>query len=455
MKRRFALFLSLIMLTGCGGSTADVSSTNNTAAANTKTTQNIYSEDAWQLVYAVEAAHPAFIMEGMLPDGYEAAKARFLETSENAESLDDFEVAVNIYLNSIKDIHTCISKLATEENESTLRNMYRYELDIKYIEQDGKLLLANEDHESTGAEIISVGGIEPKDIFKTIDDMFPIENNIAESYYRRNYSLSREILRLSGCNVSGDAIEVVCSDETRQVPFTDLSEDTSEPAYEIKTADIKKINDIMYVNISSFKTKDDNYIKALEQIQEFAENGGGKVIIDLRNNSGGMLLFLKETVRAFDMNIPVGKIVTRHSRDEWETVKKDPKAALDDKTFSEYPSTLSTIRPNPNVDMVVLCNANSLSASVDMCAGIQDGKLGTVIGITPRNSPSFFMDPLKFELPNTKIETAISGSYEYRADETADQKVFTPDIVLDLKYSRGEEMIKYAVEEYFHEEYIQ
>ena len=110
---------------------------------------------------------------------------------------------------------------------------------------------------------------------------------------------------------------------------------------------------------------------------------------------------------------------------------------------------------NPNVDMVVLCNANSASASVMMCAGIQDGKLGKVIGIPPYNSPSFFMDSVEYELPNTGIIARISSGYVFRADETADQRLMTPDIVLDLKYSRGEEMIKYAVEEYFHEEYTQ
>ena len=97
----------------------------------------------------------------------------------------------------------------------------------------------------------------------------------------------------------------------------------------------------------------------------------------------------------------------------------------------------------------MLCNLTTASASVILCAGVQDGKLGTVIGRSPYNSPSFYGSIVRYTLPETQINLQISSGYRKRFDENADQSVFVPDIVTDIY----QDSLEFAVKEHFKEEY--
>ena len=149
------------------------------------------------------------------------------------------------------------------------------------------------------------------------------------------------------------------------------------------------------------------------------------------------------------MSVPVGRMIERHSKSEWESIKKDPKASTEDKTYSETPSSSNLSKANPNVDLVVICDYDSKDISVALCSGVQNGGLGKVIGRPPMNSLNFYLAPMEYELPNTHIPVTISSAYRYRNDESAFQQYFVPDEMP----AANEDLLEYTVKNHFGEEY--
>ena len=449
MKRTAALILSMILLCGCSASQqpAATTGTGTEQGSASQSEQEMYAQDAQQLVYAVEACHPAFALEGLIPPDYDKASKEFLKSAKKANSLDEFEVLVNNYLALMDDTHTAIVKSTQPDGEGTLQNIGKYSLDLKVTEKGNVLYLADENGKSTGETVTSVGGVSTEVIFGTISKMFPSENMLTDMILRGKYALDKQILAISGCDTEKDTIEVVCSNGTLELPFVETQPE--KDTVSDKTAEAKMIGDILYLDVNSFASKDEDFVAVTDKAREFVQNGGSKVIIDVRKNIGGDDKRLNELLSALDMSVPVGRMIERHSKSEWESIKKDPKASTEDKTYSETPSSSNLSKANPNVDLVVICDYDSKDISVALCSGVQNGGLGKVIGRPPMNSLNFYLAPMEYELPNTHIPVTISSAYRYRNDESAFQQYFVPDEMP----AANEDLLEYTVKNHFGEEY--
>ena len=444
MKKIFLLMAVIFALSGCG-------STEETAREqeNTETVENIYAEDAQQLVYAVRAAHPVFVLD-KVTEKYETAEKEFLENAENAADKNDFELMTQKYMASLDDEHTMPCPDFDNDKDSALANIRRYRLDLYCNYADGKLYIRNDDGTSSDSCITAVQGVDIEKIFRTVRAYYPFENRMSEEYYFRNMSLYRKILQLSGCDLTDESTEaeVVCSDRTFTAKFIDIydgyySDDYVKP----ENLQVKLVNDILYIDSNSFMKKDEKYAAAVKEIQNYSQNGVNKIILDLRGNGGGYMDFAKDVLRAFGTNLPYGESIIRHSSEEWVTCIKDLKTAAEDKTYTTNAGSLNSAMVNPDIDLVVLCDINSFSASVITCAGIQDGKIGTVIGRSSHNSPSLYASVLWYTLPNTGIKVQISSGYLKRADENAPQDILIPDEEVGIY----ENALKYAVENHYKE----
>lgn len=116
--------------------------------------------------------------------------------------------------------------------------------------------------------------------------------------------------------------------------------------------------DIAYIKISEFNEHtSDNLEKALKEIDKKKINN---IIIDLRNNPGGLLM---EAVRALEFFVPEGPLV--HIGYKNGTVE-----------------TLYSSLKKPKYNLAVLINENSASASEIFAGAVQDTGAGTVIGTT-------------------------------------------------------------------------
>ena len=114
--------------------------------------------------------------------------------------------------------------------------------------------------------------------------------------------------------------------------------------------------DIGYISIASFRKGTDDEFKMA--VKELKAKGCTKFILDLRDNGGGLT---DSSIEIADYLLPACRIMSENTKDGNETVYNS-KASSED------------------LEMVILVNGNTASASEILTAALQDNKAGTVIG---------------------------------------------------------------------------
>lgn len=134
---------------------------------------------------------------------------------------------------------------------------------------------------------------------------------------------------------------------------------------EIKIHSVKteiKNDNILYIRISSFAEENDKeIIKAVKDAQKKLKNKLAGIVIDVRNNPGGLL---DQAVAVSDLFLDKGEIVSTRSRNEEDTVK--------------YTAQTGDIAAG--LPMVVIINEGSASASEIVAGALQDHHRAIVIG---------------------------------------------------------------------------
>ena len=124
----------------------------------------------------------------------------------------------------------------------------------------------------------------------------------------------------------------------------------------LTTVNSQKIGYIGYINITQFDRKTDK--EFIEQYENLKKQNVKSIVLDLRNNPGGLL---DSTVKIADYLLPQGVIV--------KTVDKNKKEDVQKSDSSEQ-----------NLPMVVLVNGSSASASEILTGALKDYKKATIVG---------------------------------------------------------------------------
>jgi carboxyl-terminal processing protease len=199
----------------------------------------------------------------------------------------------------------------------------------------------------------------------------PIEDTPA---YQAGLKAGDRILKIDGQITKGmsiqDAVKKMRGPENTKVTLTIFRKDMKEPKdYVINRATIKiksvKHNvydgNIGYIRISAFQESTaDELKKALQQIYGKNKNLQG-IVIDVRNNPGGLL---DQAVKASDAFLKSGTIVSTKGR-----VK-----SIESKFVARDDGT------EPTVPMVVLVNEGTASASEILAGALQDNGKAIVLG---------------------------------------------------------------------------
>ena len=134
---------------------------------------------------------------------------------------------------------------------------------------------------------------------------------------------------------------------------------------EIKIRSVKSElkDDVVYIRITSFTEETDKMIeKALEKAKKDSKNKLKGVILDVRNNPGGLL---EQAVGVSDLFLDKGEIVSTRSRNPEDTVK--------------YTAQSGDIAKD--LPIVVLINDGSASASEIVAGALQDHKRAIILGV--------------------------------------------------------------------------
>ena len=134
---------------------------------------------------------------------------------------------------------------------------------------------------------------------------------------------------------------------------------------EIKVTSVKsdiKNDDILYVRISAFNEDvDTDTKKAVENAKKQLKDKFAGIVIDMRNNPGGLL---DQAVKVSDLFLEQGEIVSTRSRNEEDTVN-----------FSATPGDIAEGLP-----IVVMINEGSASASEITAGALQDHHRAIILG---------------------------------------------------------------------------
>jgi len=160
-----------------------------------------------------------------------------------------------------------------------------------------------------------------------------------------------------------------------------------------------------YVSISSFANERvfEQLDKALNSLQE---RGVSSLILDLRNNGGGLL---DQGIRVADEFLKEGDIVFQRARGVTQRLAEADPAAFD------WP-------------MVVLVNRNSASASEIVAGALQDNGRATVVG---EKTFGKGVGQSVISLPNGGQLVYLSFEWLTPDRESINEKGITPDVVVD------------------------
>ncbi len=194
---------------------------------------------------------------------------------------------------------------------------------------------------------------------------------------------------------------------------------------EIKIQSVKseiKENAVAYVRISSFtEDVDKNVSDAIKKAKKELKNELLGIVIDVRNNPGGLL---DQAVEVSDLFLDKGEIVSTRSRNEADTVK--------------FMATEGDIAKD--LPVVVIINEGSASASEILAGALQDHHRAIVLG-----EKSFGKGSVQTVMPlgdfgAMRITTA---RYYTPSGRSIQAKGIEPDI--EVKPAKVEELESYAL----------
>ena len=174
----------------------------------------------------------------------------------------------------------------------------------------------------------------------------------------------------------------------------------------VKEKNIKGYPEIAYIRISSF---DKNVVNSLKKILPKIKKEGKKgIIIDLRNNPGGLL---NQAVGTLDLFIDKGILVSQKGR-----IKSENRVY--------YAHSNGTYK---NIPIVILVNGGSASASEIVSGSMQDHKRAIIVGET-----TFGKGSVQAILPINKDEAIrlTVARYYLPSGRTIQAKGVTPDIIV-------------------------
>ncbi len=230
--------------------------------------------------------------------------------------------------------------------------------------------------------------------------------------FTKSLTLMDSVKRMRGPKGSQVTISIMREGFTKPRDFT-LTRDVI-PVRSVRSELLEKRYG--YIRVSQFQEKTDSeFDKAMKALEDESKGTLKGLILDLRNNPGGLL---DQAVKISDRFIDSGLIVSIDGRKEEQKQK----------FLAHAPGTL------PHYPLVVLVNGGSASASEIVAGAIQDHHRGIILGTQTFGKGSVqTIFPLK-DGAGLRLTTA---RYYTPSGRSIQAKGITPDII--VKLARPEE----------------
>ena len=243
-----------------------------------------------------------------------------------------------------------------------------------------------------------VAGIQPEDVIIRVNGTEPAD-------------IDEAISLISG--KAGEQVDLVVRRNGSDIEFSmkKAKLDVDSLAYSV----LDDYKDIGYIAITSFNQDTDEDFK--DAVKDLEKQGCDKIIIDLRDNGGGIM---ETSIEIADYLLPACTIMTDTEKDGTETVYTSDQRAAD-------------------VECVVLVNGNTASASEILSAAIQDNNGGKIIG-TVTYGKGVTQITHRFK-DGSAVKLTVSEYYRPNGDKVNGIGI-TPDIIAE-----GDEALDAAIDE--------
>lgn len=458
----------------------------------------------------------------------EKVKSRITDSMKN----DEFVILINQFLSYLNDGHT---NLYFDKSEHKEQKYFPLQLKIS----SDKVFVQNTDNEYRnliGKPILQINDIDIT-TWRTKAKAFLPSENVSGEYYNLikvlgDYQLSfrffgsSDILKITFCNGETETI----SYKTQQVEYLQ-----KESEIELKNNNgllyysmIGKNNDIGYLawnSILSREVLENTYKSSPEWIQgylnwafnylnetqtgdinadifkvpalyeqfykltvEMSEKNSKYLIIDLRENSGGMTPIVKPLLyvlygdeylnfdfeaemirrisplylqkigfntiddfnRAYNSNFQIGDYTFGSFGNVDPTLSLQQKRELLRSGYQGFGAEyLEKTEPMKDVEIFVLCTPKTFSAAYHFTYFLKRLGRTKLVGVAPRQAGNAFMETTNLTLPETKIQGSVSNSKQILFDENSQSaKILKPDFEMTwqefkkYRFDRNAELLK-------------
>ncbi len=223
----------------------------------------------------------------------------------------------------------------------------------------------------------------------------------------RDITLDEAVKRMRGDPGTKVSITVVREGVDKLLDFT-----ITRAIIKVKSIKEARIveDDIGYVKLVEFQARTARDLK--KTIKKLQKDGAGSLILDVRNNPGGL----------FDASIEVADLFLEPGTLMVYTEGRDPKKRMEfrAKKKSDF----------DGLDLIVLVNNGSASASEILAGAIQDNKRGIVVGVTTFGKGSV---QTVIPLEDKSALRLTTASYFTPAGKNLRDKGIEPDIYAEKK----------------------
>ena len=249
---------------------------------------------------------------------------------------------------------------------------------------------------------------------KTLTVVAPIEGTPAE---KAGIQSGDAIIRIDALDTKDmaldEAVGKIRGPEGSEITLTILRPAQEPKEYKLtrativlKTVSAKMLNDeIGYIRLSMFsETTGSDFAQKMTELEE---KGMKSLVLDLRNNPGGLI---NESVKVASLLVPKGPVVSVISKDGSR-------------------ETMQSTLDKPTIPLAVLVNGGSASASEIVAGAIQDLEVGKLIGVK-----TFGKGSVQRLVPLDK-DSAIKitiAEYHTPKDRAIHGKGLAPDIVVEM-----------------------
>ncbi len=443
---------------------------------------NIYQQDFLYLCEGLVNFH-ANVYLNFAKEEFDNEKNRIFEDLKNCKEKKEFADLAKWFVNKLKDGHAGL------QGESQTGNVYFYPFKTKYL-IDSLYITSVTDQlptEFNGTVIKSINDISLQEIENRTTEKITFENYVARQKYIMLQINNTWFLKLVDI-IKTDSDKVVIettngrqfttkpnsnNNYTAKFPPHIVTEKNNEPfSYKI----IKDKN-LCYIQFNKFVDKriGEMYINMLpwfkrwvtktirffggsagvpdEYFEDFVNrcvvdmksNNITKVLIDLRNNTGGSsylgdLLFYAfgvDNYKSFSAEIKYSELLKLQTEAAGMEYKPNfnNDTITDNFAYTKNAEGVEKITDRINADVYVAIGEWTFSSAVMFATTAADNKIFKVIGEPISEKPSHFGEVLFMKLPNTQLLCSLSCKQFHRPDISKDNEdTLIPDVKIYKTY---------------------